>query len=185
MFQFPGSPPPGLCVRPGGAGPPSGGFAHSETRGSTGVCPSPRTIAACRVLRRRPVPRHPPCARDIFPRSRRGARHGIFSIRMNSALALVYGRLHAVRVSHTGPPRGGPRSNALAKMTSKTCWNRISSSLLHRWRIVSSGREPSGLRPSRAMRLSRYAGSNPGDRTPRGGRDGTRRAGSPGLARSE
>ena len=25
---------------------------------------------------------------------------------MNSALALVYGRLAAVRVSHTGPPRG-------------------------------------------------------------------------------
>ena len=37
-------------------------FPHSETRGSQAVCASPRTIAACRVLLRLPVPRHPPCA---------------------------------------------------------------------------------------------------------------------------
>ena len=42
------------------------GFPHSGTRGSTGVCPSPRIIAACRALRRLPVPRHPPCALNIF-----------------------------------------------------------------------------------------------------------------------
>ena len=42
------------------------GFPHSETCGSKGVCPSPQTIAACRVLHRLPVPRHPPCALDIF-----------------------------------------------------------------------------------------------------------------------
>ncbi len=42
------------------------GFSHSETRGSEGVCPSPRIIAACRVLRRLPVPRHPPPALTIF-----------------------------------------------------------------------------------------------------------------------
>lgn len=45
------------------------GFPHSETRGSKGVCPSPRIIAACHVLRRLPVPRHPPCALDIFSTS--------------------------------------------------------------------------------------------------------------------
>ena len=42
------------------------GFAHSEIRGSEGVCPSPRLIAACHVLLRLPVPRHPPCALAIF-----------------------------------------------------------------------------------------------------------------------
>ena len=52
------------------------GFPHSETRGSTGVCPSPRIIAACRVLHRLPVPRHPPCALSIFhPSTRWQVRH--------------------------------------------------------------------------------------------------------------
>ena len=38
------------------------GFPHSDTRGSMGICPSPRLFAACRVLHRLPVPRHPPRA---------------------------------------------------------------------------------------------------------------------------
>ena len=38
------------------------GFPHSEIRGSKGACPSPRLIAACHVLHRLEVPRHPPCA---------------------------------------------------------------------------------------------------------------------------
>ncbi len=67
MFQFPGSSRkrPILFGRPcPGARP--GGFPHSEIRGSEAVCASPRLIAACHVLLRRPVPRHPPCALDIF-----------------------------------------------------------------------------------------------------------------------
>ena len=42
------------------------GFAHSEICGSKSMCLSPQLIAACRVLRRLPVPRHPPCALGIF-----------------------------------------------------------------------------------------------------------------------
>ena len=38
------------------------GFPHSDTCGSPGICPSPQLFAACRVFRRLPVPRHPPCA---------------------------------------------------------------------------------------------------------------------------
>jgi hypothetical protein len=40
----------------------STGFPHSEILGSQLVCSSPRLIAAYHVLRRLPVPRHPPCA---------------------------------------------------------------------------------------------------------------------------
>ncbi len=40
----------------------SGGFPHSDIRGSMGICPSPRLFAACHVLRRLREPRHPPCA---------------------------------------------------------------------------------------------------------------------------
>src|SRR5207244_5429811 len=38
------------------------GFPPSEILGSQLVCSSPRLIAAYHVLRRLPVPRHPPCA---------------------------------------------------------------------------------------------------------------------------
>ena len=38
------------------------GFPHSEIRGSMAICALPRLIAACHVLLRLPVPRHPPCA---------------------------------------------------------------------------------------------------------------------------
>ena len=38
------------------------GLPHSEICGSAPICGSPQLIAACRVLRRLPVPRHPPCA---------------------------------------------------------------------------------------------------------------------------
>ena len=38
------------------------GFPHSEICGSKGACPSPQLFAACHVLHRLEVPRHPPCA---------------------------------------------------------------------------------------------------------------------------
>ena len=37
-------------------------FPHSDIRGSQLICSSPRLFAACHVLLRLPVPRHPPCA---------------------------------------------------------------------------------------------------------------------------
>ena len=42
--------------------PLGGGLPHSEIRGSTGARPSPRLFAACHVLHRLSVPRHPPDA---------------------------------------------------------------------------------------------------------------------------
>ena len=38
------------------------GLPHSDIPGSTLACSSPRLFAACHVLHRRLVPRHPPCA---------------------------------------------------------------------------------------------------------------------------
>ena len=61
-FSSPGSPPPSAD-----AGIAPGGLPHSEIRGSEGICPSPRLIAACRVLRRLREPRHPSCALLSFP----------------------------------------------------------------------------------------------------------------------
>ena len=42
------------------------GLSHSEIRGSEGICPSPRLIAAYHVLHRLREPRHPPCALVTF-----------------------------------------------------------------------------------------------------------------------
>ena len=61
-FSSPGSPPPS-----GDAGIAPGGLPHSEIRASTGICPSARPIAACRVLLRLREPRHPSCALLSFP----------------------------------------------------------------------------------------------------------------------
>ena len=55
-----------IWFRRGWAGMTPPGFPHSEIRGSKAVCASPRLIAACHVLRRLPMPRHPPCALSIF-----------------------------------------------------------------------------------------------------------------------
>ncbi len=55
-----------ISFRRGCPGMTLGGFPHSEICGSKAVCASPQLIAACRVLLRLPVPRHPPCALNIF-----------------------------------------------------------------------------------------------------------------------
>ena len=39
-----------------------GGFPHSDICGSSDICSSPQLFAACHVLLRLPVPRHPPYA---------------------------------------------------------------------------------------------------------------------------
>ena len=41
------------------------GFPHSDIPGSMDICSSPGLIAACHVLHRPSVPRHPPCARSV------------------------------------------------------------------------------------------------------------------------
>ena len=58
MFQFPAF---ASALRADGGIAPAG-LPHSEIRGSTGICPSPRLFAACHVLPRLREPRHPPCA---------------------------------------------------------------------------------------------------------------------------
>ena len=55
-------PPHALCVHAWVHRVRLCGSPHSDTRGSPGICPSPRLFAACRVFHRPPVPRHPPCA---------------------------------------------------------------------------------------------------------------------------
>ena len=64
---------PACLLRPPSACLTACGLPHSEIRGSMDVCSSPRPIAACRVLPRRPAPpgiRHGPMIAWPYPCSR-------------------------------------------------------------------------------------------------------------------
>ena len=64
---------PACLLRPPSARLTARGLPHSEIRGSMDVCSSPRPIAACRVLHRRPAPpgiRHGPMIAWPYPCSR-------------------------------------------------------------------------------------------------------------------
>ena len=60
-FSSPGSLPYAMYSHMGDRIAPAG-FPHSDIHGSQPMCGSPWLFAACRVLLRLPVPRHPPCA---------------------------------------------------------------------------------------------------------------------------
>ncbi len=62
MVHFPGFALTLLCIQRAVSDFISEGFPHSEIPGSKPACGSPRLIAACHVLHRLLVPRHPPCA---------------------------------------------------------------------------------------------------------------------------
>ena len=86
--------PQGMCSQ--------GGCMHRCMRvrpfgdpGSSGVCPYPGIIAACRVLHRLHVPRHPPCALHILAPLARGAWR--ISIRSRSSGIAYRSRGRAAR----------------------------------------------------------------------------------------
>ena len=96
------------------------GLPHSDTPGSRFACNSPGLFAACHVLLRRSVPRHPPCAlvRLTSPRSMGPIRGTATSVRpaSGSATGPVHRRLsntyaHAVLTLHVPTrPRRTERS---------------------------------------------------------------------------
>ena len=62
MVHFPPFACSNLCIQSRIPRVYLGGFPHSEISGSAPVCGSPKLIAACHVLHRLFLPRHPPCA---------------------------------------------------------------------------------------------------------------------------
>ena len=66
------------------------GFPHSDTHGSMAMCASPWLFAACRVLHRLPVPRHPPCALTCLATAPCIALHGTFAFSLWNELFLHY-----------------------------------------------------------------------------------------------
>ncbi len=91
MFQFAGFASPSYVFRRRYRR--SGGFPHSEIRGSTIARISPRLIAACYVLHRLSVPRHPPNAlRRLIHASRKPARRPKSARRLPQRHAFPYAR---------------------------------------------------------------------------------------------
>src|ERR1700686_1263804 len=62
MVHFPGFARTRLWIHQAVRGFYPRGFPHSEISGSMPACGSPKLIAACHVLLRLLLPRHPPCA---------------------------------------------------------------------------------------------------------------------------
>ena len=109
MFQFPGFAPAPRTARV--AALRAAGLPHSDIRGSQAACASPRLIAACRVLRRLPEPRHPPCALvSLRARRQRRAVPAPEKGRGGGALLAFHGSLilpvpACQRPRRRGPPR--------------------------------------------------------------------------------
>ena len=62
MFQFRRFPTRAYLIQRALTGSSPAGLPHSEIHGSQPICGSPWLIAACHVLLRLLMPRHPPCA---------------------------------------------------------------------------------------------------------------------------
>ena len=95
------------------------GFPHSDTRGSSGICPSPRLFAACRVLLRLPVPRHPPRAllRLTVPCALRALRAFLVHCLCTSTVRCCFPAARPPACRSVAPllpaaPRGSRRSRA-------------------------------------------------------------------------
>ena len=87
------------------------GFPHSEIPGSKPACGSPRLIAACHVLHRLLLPRHPPCALSSLT---------IKFTRHTAASSCTSFWLSARSASHTPHKLYGPVYLLLARITSFT-----------------------------------------------------------------
>ena len=93
MVHFPGFARTRLWIHRAVRGFCPRGFSHSEIPGSKPACGSPRLIAACHVLHRRLLPRHPPCALSSL--TTKFTQHTAASpLAFSSQLSAVSSQLH-------------------------------------------------------------------------------------------
>src|SRR5471030_2713987 len=88
----------------------AGGLPHSDIHGSTPARGSPWLFAACHVLHRLLVPRHPPNALIIL-RSRRAPVKGLATMHGNHRQTHVAGRTPAASGSVSSGSRSYPAQN--------------------------------------------------------------------------
>ena len=131
----------------------SGGFPHSEIRGSTGARPSPQLIAACYVLHRLSVPRHPPNAlRRLILANPKPARSITRSLRVpQSYFSALVSHFQSDQPPRSGtPPRSHERSSKapFAMHTSKARpATPIAPLPLHNDKQPSEGQKPECQKP--------------------------------------
>ena len=146
MFQFPGFASAPYGFRYGYR--ISGGLPHSEICGSKGARPSPQLIAACHVLHRLSVPRHPPDAlrRLISASSTREAP------RTEASALPDTSSVH--RYLSPQPEQSSPRIHRGKPLRSKTAIVPSSHSL-HNVQYPRSPKRPAADRSPRISVLSR------------------------------
>jgi hypothetical protein len=111
MVHFPGFARTRLCIHRAVVRVHRTGFPHSEIPGSKPACGSPRLIAACHVLHRLLLPRHPPCALSSL--TIKFTQHTQIHICARRQI-LCASPLHSLRASHDAAP---VESKALIKHT--------------------------------------------------------------------
>ncbi len=102
MVHFPGFARARLWIHRAVRGFYPRGFPHSEIPGSKPACGSPRLIAACHVLHRLLLPRHPPCALSSLTTKFTQHTQEAFSLQL-SAFSQNQPE-HAVKISWASKP---------------------------------------------------------------------------------
>ena len=145
MFQFPGCPLHhyGFIMQWPGIAP--AGFPHSDISGSTLACSSPKLFAACRVLRRRLAPWHPPCA--------------LCSLIFSSLLLRPFSTLRMFALSPSALP-SGPLPVPWAPIPVATGLFRISSLSVQLSRCAANPDNDTGFLPQESASSS-FAGPTP------------------------
>ena len=137
------------------------GFPHSDIPGSKLACSSPRLFAACHVLHRRFVPRHPPCAlirlTEAPPTSGPFSRARVFSLQLPPKVACKRTPQVCAPSRRTARPRYSTHfphpETAFAPGTTQVAYGRCQTTVMARTRpeVVTSREsyENSGSREGR------------------------------------
>jgi hypothetical protein len=95
---------------------------HSEIRGSTGARPSPRLFAACHVLHRLSVPRHPPDALHVLrPRPAPSTRFCAGSAEVREQRTEIRGQTRRRGAMHCRAGRDAVLLSVLCDLSSELC----------------------------------------------------------------
>ena len=102
MFQFPRLPLLALCVQARVTGHyPSRVPPFGNLRFITVKCTSPQLIAAYHVLHRLPMPRHPPCALNIFIHQVKDKKIWVFILIRDRKMRITINNFSRIEESYT------------------------------------------------------------------------------------
>ncbi len=165
MVHFPGFARTRLCIYRAVIRFYRIGFPHSEIPGSMPTCGSPRLIAACHVLHRLLLPRHPPCALSSLTTKFTQLTSALRLIQDLINFMMLFVPAHrSLRLLRTAEPQ--QESKALIKLT--LCYSPCSYPMLFNCQKSPALRRPTlgGLSTSSYSRLPKVRRQATGARYP-------------------